>query len=325
MDLRSPVQAFSLDAGDSSSIERWRQEMTRAFPPLTIQPDKPSEFTASYRAAGTVDLQVSDIRANAHTVERMPGKVTERNLGFYKISYQVSGTGIMTQGNRELTLTPGTIAVYDTARPYDLHFADDYRFIVAMFPKSSLDLPAGLAGELTAYPVDGNSGTGGIVSSYLLSLVDNLDWLAGPTGGRLARTGLDLLSTLVADELDTTAGVQGIERKSMLVEICYYINDHLGDPALSPETIAAAHFVSTRHLHNIFQSAGVTVAQWIKQRRLQECRRDLSDPLMAAIPVATIATKWGLDDPGYFSRIFRESFGASPRQWRQDALLGNVA
>jgi AraC-like DNA-binding protein len=107
--------------------------------------------------------------------------------------------------------------------------------------------------------------------------------------------------------------------------MCYYINDHLGETSLSPETIAAAHFVSTRHLHNIFLEAGVTVAQWIKQRRLQECRRDLADPLMAAVPVSTIATKWGLEDPGYFSRIFRESFGASPRQWRQDALLGNVA
>jgi AraC-like DNA-binding protein len=46
---------------------------------------------------------------------------------------------------------------------------------------------------------------------------------------------------------------------------------------------------------------------------------------MAAVPVSTIATKWGLEDPGYFSRIFRESFGASPRQWRQDALLSEVA
>jgi AraC-like DNA-binding protein len=46
---------------------------------------------------------------------------------------------------------------------------------------------------------------------------------------------------------------------------------------------------------------------------------------MAGVSVSSIATKWGLDDPGYFSRIFRESFGASPRQWRQDALLRTVA
>lgn len=320
MDLSSNKAAFTLLPGDAEGILRWRHEMERAFPPLHIIPRDPATFSASYAAAGTADLQVSDIRASAHTVERRPAPITEHNIGYYKISYQVSGTGVMSQGNRELLLTPGTIALYDTALPYDLNFDDDYRFIVAMFPKVALDLPEGLATELTAYPVDGESGPASMVAQFLLSLADNLEILPSASGNRIARTGLDLLTSLVGSEVDSSLVSDRRDRKTVLVELCHFINQHLKDPELSSESIAAAHFISTRHLHNIFQAGGVTLAQWIKQRRLQECRGDMSDPLNASRSVAEIAARWTFDDPGYFSRIFKQSFGTPPGEWRRSVL-----
>lgn len=321
MDLSSDKTAFTLRPGDTQGILRWREEMERAFPPLHIIPADATTFTASYAGAGAADLQVSDIRASAHTAERRPGRITEHNIGYYKISYQVAGTGVMSQGNRELLLTPGTIALYDTALPYDLHFDNDYRFIVAMFPKVALDLPEGLATELTAYPVDGESGPASMAAQFLLSLADNLDILPGPSGNRIARTGLDLLASLVGSEVDSSLISDRRDRKTFLVGLCHYINQHLQDPTLSAESIAAAHFISTRHLHNIFQVGGVTLAQWIKQRRLQECRGDLSDPLNATRSVAEIASHWTFVDPGYFSRIFKQSFGSSPSEWRRSVLM----
>ena len=71
----------------------------------------------------------------------------------------------------------------------------------------------------------------------------------------------------------TSAGPSGRVRR--------YIEANLADPLLSPASIAAAHFISTRHLHNVFHEAGTTVAQWIRTRRLEGCRRELRDPLLA--------------------------------------------
>ncbi|GAA0405196.1 hypothetical protein Acor_23140 [Acrocarpospora corrugata] len=45
--------------------------------------------------------------------------------------------------------------------------------------------------------------------------------------------------------------------------------------------------------HKIFQRLGLSVADWIRYRRLERCRRDLSDPAQAATPVGVIARRWG--------------------------------
>ncbi|MCZ0982276.1 hypothetical protein O1L60_34535 [Streptomyces diastatochromogenes] len=54
-----------------------------------------------------------------------------------------------------------------------------------------------------------------------------------------------------------------------------HINRNLGDPDLSPERIARAQRISVRYLHRLFEGEGTTVGQLIRQRRLEECGREL--------------------------------------------------
>jgi AraC family transcriptional activator of pobA len=58
---------------------------------------------------------------------------------------------------------------------------------------------------------------------------------------------------------------------------------------------------------------GRTVQEWILHRRMTEARRLLSE---TDLPIAEIARRIGLSDPGYFSRQFRKTFGVPPRSWR---------
>ena len=51
--------------------------------------------------------------------------------------------------------------------------------------------------------------------------------------------------------------------------------------------------MSVRSLHQLFHDEGLTVAGWIRQRRLERCRRDLADPGLAARPIAAIAAQLG--------------------------------
>ena len=86
----------------------------------------------------------------------------------------------------------------------------------------------------------------------------------------------------------------------------------LHDPGLRPATVAAAHYISTRYLHRLFEPEGVTVSEWIRMRRLEHCRRDLEDPALAHETVLAIASRWGLRNPGHFSRLFHAAYGMSP-------------
>jgi AraC-like DNA-binding protein len=80
--------------------------------------------------------------------------------------------------------------------------------------------------------------------------------------------------------------------------------------------VADAHHVSLRQVHKLFHAGGSTVAGWIRQRRLERCRRDLLDPVVAALPVSAIGARWGYPDPAHFSRLFKSCYGVAPREFR---------
>lgn len=58
---------------------------------------------------------------------------------------------------------------------------------------------------------------------------------------------------------------------------------------------------------------GRTVQEWIIERRMAEARTMLEE---TDLPVAEIARRVGVFDPGYFSRLFTRTHGISPRAWR---------
>jgi AraC-like DNA-binding protein len=61
----------------------------------------------------------------------------------------------------------------------------------------------------------------------------------------------------------------------------------------------------------------MSVSALIRSRRLERCRRDLVDPLLADVPLAVIGQRWGFSDAPHFSRLFRAAFGESPRDYRK--------
>ena len=96
--------------------------------------------------------------------------------------------------------------------------------------------------------------------------------------------------------------------------------EHDEGSGLDHESIAAAHFISRRHLDRLFADDERTVAETIRDRRLARCRRDLEDPGRAGDSVLDIATGWGFVSPAHFSRAFRATYGISPREARQTKM-----
>lgn len=266
----------------------------------------------------TVDVEpahISEVTASQHKVERTPGLLEGSERPYYKASLQVSGTGILIQDGREAVLQPGDFAVYDTGRPYSLVFEKEMQMLVLMFPRENLGLPPEFLRQLTAHRFSSDDGLGAIIIPFLQNVSQNLERVGGVTGPRLVNSAIDLITTLFANELDLDAD-PGDSHQLLMQQIRRYIEMQLGSPELGPAEIAAAHFISTRHLHGLFREKGTTVSTWIREQRLEKCRRDLIDPLNAHLSVGAIAARWGFVEAAHFSRVFKAAYDSSPSELR---------
>jgi AraC-like DNA-binding protein len=98
--------------------------------------------------------------------------------------------------------------------------------------------------------------------------------------------------------------------------LCVFVDAHLTDQDLRPAVIAAAHHISPRLLRKVFQQHGETVTGRIRARRLEHCRLDLLDPVLAGRTVAAVGRSWGFTVPAHFTRVFRNTYGVPPLAYR---------
>ncbi|HWH26566.1 MAG TPA: helix-turn-helix domain-containing protein [Pseudolysinimonas sp.] len=296
-------------------FSEYRAAICDSYVPLQVHSDKPGSFAGRIRMAELNDIHLSEVSAREHSVERTAELIRRGSeQQYFKISLQIAGSGLLIQDNREAVLHPGDISIYDTNRPYSVVCDDDFRMMIAMVPRTLLALPQDAIGQLTAVRFARGHGLTTVVAPFLEQLANRIDLLSGPAGTRLAYNAIDLVSTMLASELGER--IQPNARRSLAGRIHAYIEDHLGDPELDPAMIAAAHFISTRQLHGIFQDEGTSVSGWIRTRRLEHCRRDLTDPLLADRPIGALAARWGFIHAAHFSRLYRLTFGISATEER---------
>lgn len=80
---------------------------------------------------------------------------------------------------------------------------------------------------------------------------------------------------------------------------------------------AGALSITPTHLSRITRAAtGRATSHLISERIVREARRNL---VYTNLPISTIAYTLGFNDPAYFSRVFSDATGVSPRSFRENA------
>lgn len=299
-------------------LAAWRTASTEHFVALEVHPlCPPEDFIGRTQRIKCGSLSVFRLETSPSIVARTPQLIARdpEDSELIKVMLQVEGDAFIEQDGRVALLHPGDLVLYDTSRPYTLRFDSPCRIVVVSFPHRHLDVPREELSRITATAFPHELPLGGVVNPFLLALAQSLKELTADDRERLAQTALDLLTTVVSGELRHRG--QGDPRRELRHRILASIEEMLPDPELSPSQVAERHFMSTRHLHAVFEGQGVTVGGWIRQRRLEHIRRELADPLNADVPLGRIAASWGLLNAAHFSRLFRATFGMSPSEYRR--------
>src|SRR5690606_36685928 len=171
--------------------------------------------------------------------------------------------------------------------------------------------------------VNGRNGSARVLAMCLRQRA--IDFITRPSYDRapeLRDEACAVLQTVVCDHLAGQSGT-GLS-VSYLAAARSYVAQNVHDPDLNATRLAAALGISLRHLTRLFAAQGQTPAYYIRTLRLQKALADLADPSQAHLSVADIAFKWGFVSQAHFSRVFRQEFGLSPKQSRDESRHGSA-
>lgn len=265
-------------------------------------------------------LQLTTVHSNVQCVRRTPSMIRGDTRDACLVMIQRAGRARVRQDGRESRLMPGDFVMYDTARPYELHFEDrSHEVIMVSLARSELQPHVVNLQDLTATTVPGSCAAGNLLLTMIDTLRRDIDRLH-PSSAIGVSEGI---TAIIAAGLRSLPDAN-VQRPTQLsayhrARVKAYVMDRLRDPALTIGNIAAAMRMSPDHLSRLFRGEPVPLSRWIWQQRLDACRRDLCDPRLTHRSISDIAFSWGFNDATHFSRSFREQFDMSPREWRQQA------
>ncbi|WP_411153032.1 helix-turn-helix domain-containing protein [Streptomyces sp. A30] len=303
-------------------FDHWVSEMSRMFAGLDTRPAAQTPFHGQAAGDNLGLLHLSSISAGPLRVRRTARLIAQHEEDFYKVALQTAGTCVVEQDGVFSTLAPGDIALCDTSRPYSLTYDTDFSTVVLLLPRPMLPVSPEALRSLTARRMAADGGVASVVGPFLRSLGEQSRGCTGLAAGSLMDGAVSLVTALVTEKLARSAPTA--PQDAMMLRIRTYIENRLSDPDLAPDSIAGAHGISRRYLFKLFAAEGLTVAGWIRTRRLERCARDLAGSAAAEQPISMVAARWGLLDCRHFSRVFKAEYGETPRDFRRRTLADAI-
>jgi AraC-like DNA-binding protein len=308
-------------ARERGGFDLFRDATPEPFNALLATRSEPRAFAGTIAHAELGPLVLAQIATDTHGVGRTNCLTGLADPDRYRLIVQIAGTTVLRQDAREALLTPGDLAFYDARRPYELRYDAPFQMNVLVPPRALLQVPESSLRMLTCRRITGETGLGALIGPFVTGLTRQVGSRAAAVNHRLGDAVLGMLAAALADEVDAfPSSANGPRQAALLEQVKTYIESQLADTDLDPAAIAAAHHISPRYLRKLFEGEGDSVARWVRSRRLDRCRRDLARPDLCNRSVSAVAAHWGFTDAAHFSRLFKSTFGQSPREYRSAAL-----
>jgi AraC-like DNA-binding protein len=265
---------------------------------------------------GTASLCLSSMRGIE--VGRTAKQVRSCPSPMLAIAVQGSGECSFSRDGEQQVLNTGRVLVYDKNTPYDFSWTGRGTSLCLYVPLDDLGMSHDVIREactrLSLSPLYE------LVVNHIAGLGRNAVALAtDPAAAGVGTFSVELVRALVASAAHDARHRREALATTVLAQIRAYVRQHLSDPDLTPEVIAAAHHISLRHLYKVCAAADFSLHEWIIKQRLQGARDELAGAPSQYRSIAMIAQRWGFSNPTHFSRRFRDAYGITPRDWRRAA------
>jgi acetamidase/formamidase/AraC-like DNA-binding protein len=229
----------------------------------------------------------------------------------------------LANGGRAATFAPDELAFGDisTLTPLVIHAASRLLLVGFSAPALRTRMLDALSPRDARLPANavGTRILCGLMQTLSSTMEDMQEEMARP----LETSLLDLLAQMLTPSgepvPDSGNGVMRQAAARTLQRVRATIEQRLGDPTLTIADIAAAEHTSVRYVQKLFERNGESFLHFMRMRRLERAREDLTDPAHSHLSISDICFRWGFNDAAHFSRAFHDAFGVSPRNFRRAA------
>jgi AraC family transcriptional regulator, positive regulator of tynA and feaB len=297
----------------SDRLAAWQWKAQQLCGDCRIQIPKHSSFHGSIDIRSVAGLELMRFSSSPLSFVESPS-VTAGSASYMAIS-QLEGVRSYGQNGVMSVLQPGDSTLIDTGQPWSSRCHDQGARLYLRLPRRLLQNRFESNILPIAQRISGNVGLGATLFRIATSLYHDADMLNPQEGAAALEAYIDILSACLRHS--GTDDAQAFRHHAELVsQIEAFIETHLPEPELGPVGIASAVGISVRHLHRLFALKGQTVGDWIRMRRLDQCRSHFCDIRSQGRTITEIAFSWGFSDSAHFSRSFKKQFGICPRSFR---------
>jgi AraC-like DNA-binding protein len=301
------------DVPSSEKFGLWKDTLWQLLGRLRSEASGPESFAGRIEHCDVGDLRICRIVARRHRVVR---KLESRHdhQDLLKVAVQLKGTSYFEQNNRSCLLSPGSWSIYDTTQPYTVSTMGSVELLTLLIPRARIATHRLNLNDLIVRRFSGETGLGKLAFQFMTSAFAEIANVNPEHEWEIVGAISQLIRLAMLEAAGEPSDLSVRERWRERIKA--HIDQHLRDPGLSLDRIAAAMNCSKRYVHKIFESEGTTTSEYIWRMRLCRCREELRDPAYARKSITEIAYSWGFNSSAHFSRTFKDAFHLSPRNYR---------
>ncbi|MET8405772.1 helix-turn-helix domain-containing protein [Streptomyces sp900116325] len=303
----------SLAPGDRADAIRELSRSVNGRIDVDLPPD-PAHLRAVVNINTVGSVEVAGIDWNVAGLRR--ATVKEDVVPHVFVVLQESGITRSSQGGRQGVMRAGDLTVIENAKPYEIFFDSTVHAVAVRVPTHVLGLRSSLLGQVAAARIGSERPLVNTAVAFFARLARNRAAVGEAEAALLAQPCVDLIRAVVTTSLDRDDLARGPLHSTLLQRVKEYVRLHLAEPDLTAARIAAEHHVSVRQLYLTLSRAEITLGDWIRAQRLEECKRELASSVHRFMTIEAIAHRWGFTSAPHFSRVFKAAYGVSPREWR---------
>ncbi len=302
------LKFYTDDVAPPNRARYWNELADRVFSGTFVNVPG-DDFTGRMLTWRVGELDMIRADSTPSAVGRKPIAHDEERLILH---LQCRGTSAHRQSNSECTLEPGDFVLANPHLRYSMNLTG-HEMLVVEFPRAPLVERFPGVDDALLQRMCGATPGGRVFHDFLLSLwqqgeraSEDREW---ETGVNAVFYDLAALAMRGAQKPSFEVGEAALRQRVLTM-----VSANLEDPMLRTASIADACNISVRTVQNVFAAISTTPTAYILEQRL----RRAADRLVARpdASITEIAFELGFNDSAYFTRCFRQQFGAAPRDWR---------